>query len=397
MSKFEVLVDKIINVEKHPNADRLSIVTIRGFNCISANVGEDNRPRYKIGDLVIYVPEDTIIPEYLLKKGWFDYEKNRGVLSGKNGDRVKSIKLRGIISTGILFSVDTYPEYNPETDFVLREEYPDLDIREGLDVSELLGFKKYEPQIPLNMAGDVTSISSHWAFNFDIENLLKYPTKFDNLHVIVTEKLHGTFTGFGYIKGLNNPEVIDNDFVVFSKGLGSKGLVFKNNENTKNNLYIKMFNEYGIKEKLIHLIKDISDIENEDILAVWILGETYGKGVQDLQYSENKPIFRWFDIVYEDVNHKRKFIDAIYKYDFLNIPLNNIKLYTVPILYNGIFNREIINELASGTSTLDGKTIREGVVITPYNEQYDNEIGRLILKLVSKDYTFRKGDVTEYQ
>lgn len=387
MSKFEVLVEKVAKVEKHPNADRLSIVTVRGFQCISANVGDDNHPRYKEGDFVIYVPQDTIVPEYLLRKGWWDEKNNKGVLSGRYGDRVKMIKLRGLPSLGILYSVDLYSEYDPETDFCLKASYPNLDIKEGLDVTELLGFKKYEPVIPTELAGEVTTIPSQWRLHFDIENYLKFPNKLENLlPVVMTEKLHGTFTGFGYIRGLNNPEVIDGEFFAFSKGLGSQGMVFKDNEKNANNVYMKIFKEHGIKSKLMNVFNNIESN------AVWILGETYGRGIQDLQYSEEKPTFRCFDIVVED-SLGRYFIDADMKYDLMD----ELGLDYPPILYRGPFDKDKMEELSSGKSALDNMTIREGVVITPMRELTDPDIGRLILKRVSSEYLTRKGDTTEYQ
>src|SRR6185437_3013240 len=214
MAEFEVLIERILKVEKHPNADRLSINTIRGYQCISANL-DDGSPRYKEGDLVIYVPEDTIVPEYLLRKGWWDKDKNKGMLSGKNGDRVKAIKLRGILSQGILYAVNIYDNYDPEEHFCFMDHFSDA--KEGQNVAELLGFKKYEPPLPTQLAGEVVYIGSQYVPKFDIENLKKWPNLFNGLDVIVTEKLHGTCFISGYIPGLNNSEIIDNDFFVISK------------------------------------------------------------------------------------------------------------------------------------------------------------------------------------
>ena len=46
MAKFEVLVKKIDDIYDHENADKLSIVKIGGYNCISAKL-EDGSHRYK--------------------------------------------------------------------------------------------------------------------------------------------------------------------------------------------------------------------------------------------------------------------------------------------------------------------------------------------------------------
>ena len=105
MSTFEVKIVRIDSVEHHPDADRLSIIKIGGYNCISAKL-EDGSHRYKAGDLAVYIPEAAVLPEWLLKKmGFWKEEENKGTLSGSKGNRVKCVKLRNQISQGILYPV----------------------------------------------------------------------------------------------------------------------------------------------------------------------------------------------------------------------------------------------------------------------------------------------------
>ncbi len=78
MSAFEVKVRRIDKVEDHPDADRLSIVSILGYRAIT-NKLEDGSHRYAPGDLVVYVPEAAVVPEHLLKQyGYWDAEKDKG-------------------------------------------------------------------------------------------------------------------------------------------------------------------------------------------------------------------------------------------------------------------------------------------------------------------------------
>jgi RNA ligase (TIGR02306 family) len=103
MSTFEVKVVKIDSVEHHPDADRLSLVKIAGYVCISAKL-EDGSHRYKAGDLVVYIPEAAVLPEWLLKKmGFWKEVENKGTLAGSKGDRVKCVKLRNQFSQGIIY------------------------------------------------------------------------------------------------------------------------------------------------------------------------------------------------------------------------------------------------------------------------------------------------------
>jgi hypothetical protein len=41
----------------HPNADRLDLCTIAGWQCVT------QRDAYKVGDLAIYIPIDSILPK----------------------------------------------------------------------------------------------------------------------------------------------------------------------------------------------------------------------------------------------------------------------------------------------------------------------------------------------
>jgi len=402
MADFEVLVEKVLNVEDHPNADRLSIVTVRGFRCISAKVGEDNHPRYKTGDLVIYVPEGAIVPEWLLKKGFWNDKDDKGMLAGPKGDRVKAIKLRGEVSQGILFSVDTYPEYDSETDFVLKEwlkskfaydqswSIKNLDeaVEEGTDVTELLGITKWEPVVPDSFAGEAGYVGRENFPHFDIENVRKFPNLFSELtEVIVDEKLHGTCFISGYIPGLDSDNAIDRDFVVTSKGFAGKGISLVDSpSNQESNLYIKAFHNFKIKEALQTLSAKY------DNKPVYILGEVYGEGVQDLGYSQPKGSFKAFGIfVGRPIDGD--WLDPRDKY----ADLMEVRLSYPTILYSGTFNMEKILAVTSGLSSEDDKTIREGVVITPVHGFKDRQGRRAILKSVSPEYLLRKGNTTEFQ
>lgn len=102
MSKFEVLIEQVQNVRDHPNADRLSLLDINGFTCISAKL-EDGSHRYRDGDPVAYIPEGAVLPEWLLKAmDFWDDEKGKGRLNGSKGDRIKAMRLRGILSLGVV-------------------------------------------------------------------------------------------------------------------------------------------------------------------------------------------------------------------------------------------------------------------------------------------------------
>jgi RNA ligase (TIGR02306 family) len=69
----------------------------------------------------------------------------------------------------------------------------------------------------------------------------------------------------------------------------------------------------------------------------------------------------------------------------------------VPILYVGPFSKEILAQYTDGKETVSGRGvhIREGCVVKPFEERYDDSAGRAILKSVSDAYLLQ--DNTEFQ
>ena len=56
-STFKVPLTEIVDIIPHPKADRLEVAVIYGFQVIV------QKDRYKVGDEVIYVPIDSILPQ----------------------------------------------------------------------------------------------------------------------------------------------------------------------------------------------------------------------------------------------------------------------------------------------------------------------------------------------
>lgn len=377
MANFEVLISRIKEVSDHPNADKLSLVKIQDYTCISAKL-EDGSHRYKVDNLVVYVPEGAVVPEYLLKQGFWDNNKNKGILAGTKGNRVKAIKLRDILSQGIIFPCESVYDGEILSHYVIRNGDKWRIVKEGDNVTEFFGIIRYEPEIPSSMAGEVLNIGMNNTVKYDIENLKKYPDVFrEGEEVVVTEKLHGTLCMLGYSDALDHTDLIFNKMFVASKGLGGQGLVFKMNErNQKENIYIRVALELGLFNKLKNWEL------NHNYEKIIVIGEVFGKGVQDLHYGQQKATFRAFDLLVDN-----EFVSAKLKYEIFE----EMDIESVPILYKGPFNRVKIDELAAGLTSMDGHNIKEGIVITSLEENEDKYIGRKILKHINDAYLLRKG------
>lgn len=357
MSEFIVEVVEINEVYDHPDADRLSIIKIKGFLLISNKV--NGAHRYKAGDLVVYIPEASIVPAEILKEiNMWDFEKNKGLLAGSKGDRVKAKNLRGIISQGIIYPTLTGAKMIP--------------AELGFDAGEILGITKYEPVIPASMNG--SCVMSPYVLKFDFENIQKVNDLFEiGMPVIATEKLHGTACKIGFMYN-EKPDFGFDHMWVTSKGLGNKGITFKNDPENDKNLYVRMLKKYmaqGLQDRMFEIARQSGGQK------IQIGGEIIGLGVQDLTYGMKEVDFFLYYVR----------IDG-YHMDAIDLPEFGFQLAlrVVPELYRGPFIEDDLKKVRDGLD-FSGSHIREGIVI---RSQYEDPFKRYIAKWISPDYLTRK-------
>lgn len=339
MSTFVCKIRRI-TVEIHPNADLLEIGRIDGYQFVVA------KGQWHTGDLGVYIPEQSIVPTALIEEMGLV-----GRLAGPEANRVKAIKLRGVLSQGLFYRPDGVTF---------------TDDMEGHDLAGELGITKWEPPIPLEMAGQVEPAPSNTIFRSytDIEDIKRYPNVLvEGEEVIFTEKLHGSCCIVGILNGQR---------VVSSKGLASKHLVLTE---TPSNLYWRI----AYQEKLFEKLENFLDTNG--LKEGLLFGEVLG--VQDLMYglSKGKLSYRAFDL-YNGFGYV--------PYSMFDQFCKAWEVPSVPVLYQGLFSKEVLAQHTSGKSTM-ADHIREGVVVRPVVEREDLELGRVILKSVSPDYLVRKG------
>ena len=349
MSTFAVKVYQIA-VEPHPDpeTESLECAKVGDFRVV---VGKG---QYKDGDTVAYIPQDAIVPDDLIKELGLE-----GRLAGKDKNRVKAVKLRGQISQGLVYAM------------------PDKKL--GANVTEELGITKYEPPIPVGMSGQTYSAVGK-TLKFDIENIkLNANAIADDEEVVVTEKIHGTWTCLGFYQ---------NEPIVTSKGLSTKGLAMITDEGVNvGNIYVQQFRKY--QEQLAKLKEHLKPTK---CTAFYVLGETFGQGIQDMTYDRQGKEFMVFDI-YVGKPGFGKYLD----YEELREALIECGLTPVPELAILTYDKQKVYELANEDKSTLADCIREGVVVKPLKERY-NENGRVIFKNTSDAYDLRKGKkLTEYQ
>lgn len=375
-----------LEILTHPDADALEIAKVKGYQSIV------RKGQFETGDLAVYIPEQSIVPEWLLRRlNLWDDEKGKGKLAGSNGDRVKAVKLRGITSLGLIYGLQ---EDVDEKCWLMDCDHLGFEIvNEGQDVTEKLGIVKWEPPIPVAMAGEVVALVGK-TLSYDIENIKNFPEVAEalmalNINCHITEKLHGSWMCVGIYHEEIHDEIPYKRVVVTSKGLSGKGLAFKDSEANVNNLYMRIFKKLFTEDVFERISVLTTDIKS----PVFFIGEVYGKGVQDLQYGLNDIDFRLFDI-YRGIPGQGDYLprNAIdYLVDQYALPMQE-----VPVLYTGKLSHKVIHELTDGKDTITGTHMREGIVIRTLDKEYRNDkMGRVILKSVSDDYLNRK-NATEY-
>lgn len=363
MSTFVVPVVRVV-IEPHENADALEIARVGDYRSIV------RKGQFASGALVAYIPEQSVLPAWLL-----DELGLRGKLAGKDADRVKAIKLRGVLSQGLV-----YPA---------RATWS-----EGQDVAGELGVHKWEPPPPpAHMNGSCYAAGLDRCMRYDIENFKAYPEVLAvGESVVFTEKIHGTWCQVGYLP----PSMIDEQghLVVSSKGLASKGLAFRPDapENA-DNLYLRVARGLQIDRKISEAF--VAALAADQ--PVFVLGEVFGAGVQDLAYGARPDArgvvgFRVFDIYVGRPGQGAYLGDAE-----LESACLRMQLPRVPVLYRGPFSREVMLTHTDGKETVTGEAlhIREGIVVRPCVERRDPLLGRVQLKSVSEKYLLRSGG-TEY-
>ena len=319
MSTFIVPVVSIRAIEPIPDADAIELAVVGDYRSVV------RRGQFRPGDTAVYLPESAIVPDALLSRLGLS-----GKLAGAAKNRIKAIKLRGCLSQGILY--DDVPS----------------GAAEGDDVAEVLGIVKYEPPIPASMDGEVASLFG-LPLRYDIENFKSFPNVLIEGELVeMTEKAHGTFCGVGVVPGLDHAEMIGGDGLVYSKGLGAKGLVFKNVPTNSSNIYMRAALALELHDRIRAAFPG---------RIAHVLGEVYGSGVQDLSYGRADKGFAAFDISVEG-----RFLDR----EELALACAAMGIPRLPTLYSGPFAKAIMDRETDGKTVLgNGAHIREGVVVVP--------------------------------
>ncbi len=325
MSEFKVTVVEVGEVTKHPNADSLSVAKVFDYPVV-VRTGE-----FKHGDHAVYVPIDSLVPT----TGVFSFLASPCRSPGRSHERIKAKRLRGIFSMGLLVPAD-----------------PAWPV--GFDAAEALAVQKYEPAEHATMCGEDERDPRFLPVYTDIEGLRRWMSALvPGEEVVLTEKVHGA-----------------NGRFLFHEGrlwVGSHTRIKR--EDPKN-----LWWGVAIRERLAEKLAQAPGIA--------VYGEVYGQ-VQDLKYGvPTGARLALFDAFSLECGKYLDYDDLIALAERLGIP-------TAPLLYRGPWS-DSLRSLAEGQSRIPGaENIREGFVVRPVRERWDDRNGRVIVKLHGEGYLTR--------
>ncbi len=258
-------IRKIDAINPIEGADAIEVATVGGWKVV-VKKGE-----FAVGDLAIYCEIDSWIPHALapfLSKG-----KEPREFEGVKGERLRTIKLRGQLSQGLLLPL--------EASWVIKNlgagpgaKFSDY---EGVDVTEHLNIKKWEKPVPAQLAGQVKGNFPSQIPKTDqerVQNLVKELVAADGAYFEVTEKLEGS--SMTVYRNVVNGEM---QFGVCSRNLDLK--------QTEGNAFWNVAIKEDIEAKMIAV---------DEFWSFAIQGELVGPGIQGNIYGLSQPQFYVFDV-----------------------------------------------------------------------------------------------------
>lgn len=325
----------VSNITPIEGKDRIVLAAIDGWSVIV------KKDEFCVGDKCVYIEIDSVLPE----KPEFEFLR-------KNGFRIKTMKMAGVISQGICFPLDILPpgEYMPD-----------------MDVTSLLGIKQYEATMDIERASDHTPKKKYPKFLMKMKWFRKivspkkrakdFPsfvsktdeTRIQNIpHIlsdkrtwIATEKIDGQSGTFCLVRHKSRIPFFKDKFEYI---VCSRNMRLYNRDNSS---YWSVSDKYNMESVLRSLIGD-----ND---WVCVQGECVAPRVQGNKYNVSEADFYVFNLIYP--HGRTGSVNA-------KLVCEDLGLKFVPIIAENYVLPDTVTEVleyAHGRSAI-GDTLREGIV-----------------------------------
>jgi len=284
-------------------ADMIERATVLGWSVVV------KKGDFAVGDWCVFCEIDSVLPD----EPEFSFLKER---------RLRTVKLRGQISQGIVFPLESLRRF-------FAEEYGDnIPLIEGLEVTELLRVTKYEPVIN----------------NLDAKGLFpRFVPKTDETRIQSDPSLLLDF-GYSY-----STEKLDGQSGTFFNWQGQIGFCSRNFEQKP-----ETNNQFTFIGKSLNIPSGYA-----------VQGEIIGPKIQSNKYKRDGYEFYVFNVYDISAQTYLKLADK-------TLFCQDHNLNQVPFLESLFIDERMtiaqLEELATGKSALNPDTLREGIVIRNYED-----------------------------
>jgi RNA ligase (TIGR02306 family) len=354
-------VATITEIRPIEGADNIELAIVGGWNAIT------KKGEYKAGDLIVVATTDAVIPQDLS-----DDMEVTGYL--RKGQRVRTVKLRGVYSECLLIPVKHIP---------FMENYYD-----GKDMMFAMDIYKYEPpvkQVQLSSGRKIRyqdNPNFHVYYKFpNLKNVAGMFTEEDTVEI--TRKIHGTNARYGIVKKLKLTfwDKIKKFFGLADKWIGYEFVVGSHNVEKGSdsqgfydtNVWYQIADKYEIKKRLWEYVKSVA-MEPEIGDGITIYGEIYGAGIQkNYEYGLTEIEFTGFDVK-ENGEYLSPINAKLMIKDILELPY-------VEILHFGNWSQEVQDKFVFNNFIPGTKVPEEGIVI-----KYHTGERNKVAKVINPDY-----------
>ena len=359
-------IAKISEIKEIPGADNIEQAFIGGWSCIV------KKGAHKVNELIICATTDAVIPVDLA-------EKLNITNYLRSGNRVRTVKLRGVYSECLLI-----PTHFANGKMTMGHQ----DLKDGVDMMEIMGIFKYEPaakQIQLASGKKVRyQENPNFQIYYKFPNMKNVKGMFTEGDMVqITRKIHGTNARFGIVKKNKittwdkikrflriSDEWYQYEFIVGShnteRGSDSQGFY-------DTNVWYTIADKYKIKAKLWEFAKRFSTPQDFGQGFI-IYGEIYGAGIQkNYEYGLTDIEFAVFDVMENGQYYETETTYAAVR-SLLDLP-------HVEVLYTGPWSQKIQDSFVLNNFIPGTKVPHEGVVIKDISGKRNK-----IAKVINPDY-----------
>jgi RNA ligase (TIGR02306 family) len=350
MTRTLARIVRVDGVTPIVGADAIECAQIGGWTVVI------KKDEYKTGDLAVYFEIDSFLPAG--NPSWqFLVDKSTRLFNEVKGHVLRSIKLRGQVSQGLLLGLHVLKAAGMSTD----------KLAAGEDVSEVLGVLKYEAPVPAALAGIARGLFPPRVPKTDQERLQNLSAELAEWNLDprltweVTEKLEGSSCTFAWLN--EDLHVCSRNFDLLDTDDNSLWRL------AKELLISKKFAEHFVGRNLA------------------LQGEIVGYGVQGNIYGLRTQKFFLFDVY--DADQRRYLNPAERLRVATQMGLEQVPLVDSAFRLSAATTQMGMDSLltyADGASALKQAQLREGLVFKA-NEK------PVSFKIVSNKYLLKQSPV----